>query len=222
VEPVPSSGRGGPVIIDLVIFDCDGVLVNTEAVCNGVLAQVITEAGWPMQGAECSRRFQGFAMPDVWLAVEAELETKLGEEVEPDFRRRQSAALRVADLTVPGMKTLLDALPIPCCVASNGPKSKMEITLGQVGFLSRMAGNIFSRSDVRRPKPAPDLFLYAAAQMGVAPSKALVVEDSPTGILAGLAAGMTTVGFCGAGGTREGLARAHLLINRPMELLPLL
>ena len=208
--------------IELVIFDCDGVLVNTEAVCNGVLAEVITKAGWTMDGAECSRRFQGYALPDVWAAVESRLGVELGDEVEPDFRQRQSAALRVAPLDVLGMKSLLDALPVPCCVASNGPKSKMALTLGQVGFLDRMKGRLFSRSDVRRPKPAPDLFLYAAEQMGVSPGKALVVEDSPTGIRAGLSAGMTTVGFCGAGGDRQALEGAHFLISRPMQLLALL
>lgn len=181
----------------LVIFDCDGVLVDSEVISNEVLAEVVTELGWPQTLDDALRRFKGLAMPDIWQIVAAELGTLIPEAVDRDFRRRQLHALRTRVQPVPGIRELLADLPVPFCVASNGPPEKMEATLGSTGLLPWFEGRLFSRMEVSRPKPFPDLFLHAARCMNAPPTRTLVVEDSPLGVRAARTAGMRVLGFVG-------------------------
>ena len=184
----------------LVIFDCDGVLVDSERLTVGVEAQVLTELGWPMDAAEVVRRWMGGTS----AAQLAEIAARLGEDAAAEFDRRTTTTLRAVFETdlqaVEGVVELVDALAelgIPTCVASSGTPAKMQHTLGVTGLWDRFEGRIFSTVEVEHGKPAPDLFLLAAQRMGVVPSRCAVVEDSVTGVRAGVAAGMAVFGFAG-------------------------
>ena len=192
--------RTGLHAFDLVIFDCDGVLVDSERLTVGVEAEVLTALGWPMDAAEVVRRWMGRTSVEQL----AEVAARLGEEAAQEFDRRSTDAVHAAfdaELrAVEGVAELVDSLAglgIPTCVASSGTPARMERTLGLTGLRDRFDGRIFSAVEVTRGKPAPDLFLHAAARMGAVPARCAVVEDSVPGVRAGVAAGMTVFGFTG-------------------------
>ena len=182
---------------DLVLFDCDGVLVDSEPLTSLVIQSSLARCGLEvslddidtyfvggtMMGVRDTALSKGAHLPDTWMDdIYREMFDKLAAEVEP----------------VPGILSVLDALDaagIPYAVGSNGPHQKMEITLRRCGLYDRLAGRIVSREDVPHPKPAPDVYLAAAAALGVDPARAIVVEDSPNGATAGKAAGCVTFGF---------------------------
>lgn len=194
---------------ELVIFDCDGVLVDSEVVSNEVLGEVLGELGWVVGLEEAIARFKGRAMTEIWQEAERHLGIQVTREIDSGFRSRQLAALAARVGCVEGVREVLDALPIPFCVASNGPHEKMRITLGATGLLGSFEGRMFSRVDVRRGKPHPDLFLHTAHTLGVRPERCWVVEDSPLGIEAARRAGMRAIGFAGGStGDAESLAKA--------------
>jgi HAD superfamily hydrolase (TIGR01509 family) len=193
----------------LVIFDCDGVLVDTERLTVGVEARVLTDLGWPHTAEDVVARWMGRSS----AAQLSELEATLGAESTRLFDERTTAELEetfARDLTaVEGIETLLDHLDaagVPSCVASSGTHDRMRRTLGLTGLYDRFAGRIYSATEVEHGKPAPDLFLHAAAAMRVEPADCVVVEDSVYGVQAGVAAGMTVYGF--AGGLTPGDALA--------------
>lgn len=183
----------------LVIFDCDGVLVDTEPTANRVLVEMLGEMGLEMGLEESMRSFRGRSNRACWEIVEARLGRALPASFGEEFERRERAALAAAPLQMPGLALALagiDELGLACCVASSGAHAKMRLTLGSAGLLERFAGRIFSAaSDVQRGKPHPDIFLLAAERLGVAPRDCVVVEDSPLGVRAGCAAGMRVLGF---------------------------
>ncbi|HET6806713.1 MAG TPA: HAD family hydrolase [Frateuria sp.] len=189
----------------LVIFDCDGVLVDSEPIANRVLGRMLAEQGWALDEAQLDELFLGRTMAHC-LALVAE---RLGRPLPAGFRaehdRRLFDALAAELVPVPGVEQVLDGLATPSCVASNGGPDKLRFSLAQVGLLPRFEGRVFSAAEVACGKPAPDLFLHAARCMGVAPAACVVVEDSPAGVLAGLAAGMTVLGFA----ARTPPARLH-------------
>ncbi len=185
---------------DLVIFDCDGVLVDTERLTVDVEARLLTELGWPHTTEEVVARFMGRSS----AAQLAELEKRLGPELAREFDLRSTAEVHEAferELqAVAGIEELLDHLHargVASCVASSGTHDRMRRTLGLTGLYDRFAGRIFSATEVAHGKPAPDLFLHAAAAMGVPPARCAVVEDSVYGVQAAVAAGMRAYGFGG-------------------------
>ena len=200
----------------LVIFDCDGVLVDSEPLSNTALAEALTAAGHPIDPEETTRTFMGRS----WMSCEEIIRARFGavpEGLEADFRRRYSAAFEAELKPVPGVVDALDAIGHPTCVASSGPHAKMEHTLGLTGLYERFAGRIFSAYDVKRGKPAPDLFLHAATSLGHRPEDCVVIEDSPVGVEAALAAGMRVLGY--AGRTDPALlAHAHEVFTDMAEL----
>jgi HAD superfamily hydrolase (TIGR01509 family) len=183
---------------DLVIFDNDGVLVDSEPHANRILAELATEAGWPMTREECTAEFIGTSM----ATVRQRMEARLGRLLPPDFEDRYHARLFDAFRTdlrpIPGVVAVLDRLTVPTCVASSGTHERIRRALQATGLLPRFDGRIFSAQDVQRGKPAPDLFLHVARRLGVAPARCAVVEDSPPGVAAANAAGMTAFGFAAA------------------------
>ena len=190
----------GSVEPEVVVFDCDGVLVDSEPTTAEVMAELITEVGVPTTPADVMRDYVGDWWPDSMRKIEA----KLGRPLPPDFtdtyRSRQDAALSVGVEPVRGVLEVIDAVEaagLRTCVASNGPHPKMEITMGSAGVRERFEGRIFSSADVERGKPAPDLFLHVAEEMGVAPEACVVVEDSPLGVRGARAAGMAAFGYTG-------------------------
>lgn len=173
-----------------MILDCDGVLVDSEPLSNGALADVLSEHGVPYTREECVRDFMGRS----WRQVEERVGLIAG--LREAYRERMFLAFSSSLEAVPGVEAALDALEdLPTCVASSGDPEKMRMTLGHTGLLARFAGRLFSSVEVAHGKPAPDLFLHAARSMGWAPGRCAVVEDSPAGVAAGRAAGMRVLGF---------------------------
>jgi HAD superfamily hydrolase (TIGR01509 family) len=196
-----------------VIFDCDGVLVDTETISNRVVARLLTEAGLPTTFEQCLDSYRGRSMASVMeLATE-----RHGGPLPADIPDRYYAAVKVEferELeAVPGVVAALDRIALPSCVASSGPHHKMAVTLRRTGLWERFEGRIFSATEVARGKPAPDLFLHAAEQMGFDPAATAVVEDSVPGVEAARAAGMRALAFA-----RHDSAEAELLAAAGGEL----
>jgi len=179
----------------LVIFDCDGVLVDTELIANRVLASLLTEAGIPTTFDDCMREYRGRAMTSVIAAATERLGAPLPFDVAERYYAEVKAVFRRELEPVPGVIAALDRIDLPSCVASSGPHHKMEVTLRHTGLWDRFEGRIFSASEVAVGKPAPDLFLHAARRMGFDPATTAVVEDSLPGIQAACAAGMRALAF---------------------------
>lgn len=183
----------------LVIFDCDGVLVDSEAISNQVLAGMISDAGLPTTPAESRARYQGLLLADIGV----DIERRIGAPLPGDFWERFDAARRSAFEAflkpVDGAAatvSAIQALGIRTCVASQGRLSKTELTLGLTGLRGLFADHeLFSAYSVPRGKPFPDLFLHAAAQIGVPAQDCLVVEDTPSGMRAAIAAGMPVIAY---------------------------
>jgi HAD superfamily hydrolase (TIGR01509 family) len=182
---------------DLVIFDNDGVLVDSERLGNQVLARTLTELGYPISFDECVRRFMGGTLVKVRSLVEEDLGKRLPGDFEATYQDRLFETFRTELRAVAGVQDALDVLErasIPVCVASSGRPEKIRMSLTHVGLVVYFEGRMFSAQDVERSKPAPDLFLHAASSCGAAPERCLVVEDSPAGVAGAKAAGMTVVG----------------------------
>jgi HAD superfamily hydrolase (TIGR01509 family) len=184
---------------DLVIFDNDGVLVDSEPISNRLLAGYLTELGHPTSYEDSLRDYMGAAMHRVHDLVLERTGRKLPEDFDDVFHRRVFAAFAEDLEVVPGVVGLLEKLAVdgvPYCVASSGSHERIRVGHRKTG-LDRWFEDerIFSSQDVGRGKPAPDLFLYAAERMGVAPERCVVVEDSPLGVRAAVAAGMDVYGF---------------------------
>jgi HAD superfamily hydrolase (TIGR01509 family) len=192
------------VNFDLIIFDCDGVLVDSEVISCRSHADVLSRHGYPITSEQVFHRFLGRSTRQ----ANAEIEAELGRALPVDFHAQlQSEQLRAfeTDLeAVPHIHLALDKITQAVCVASSGSHQRMRVTLGRTRLYDRLAPHIFSASQVTNGKPAPDLFLFAAAQMNVPPQRCLVIEDSVAGITGASAAGMAVLGFHGASHCREG------------------
>ncbi len=182
---------------ELVIFDCDGVLVDSERLAVRVESAYLAELGWPLGQAEIVERFMGRADQFMDQAIEAELGDRLPGDWKDQFRRRYLEAYAAELQPVDGILEALDQITVPTCVASSGSHDKLRFTLGHTGLYPRFEGRIFSGSEVAHGKPAPDLFLHAAARMGAEPARCAVVEDSRYGVQAARAAGMRAFGYAG-------------------------
>jgi HAD superfamily hydrolase (TIGR01509 family) len=172
------------------------VLVDSEAISNRVLAGLLTGIGLPMTPEETIEAFLGRSWKHIqgWTA---ERGTEIDEDFRLLYRREMFAAFEEELQPVPGVVDALDAIALPACVASSGSHDKIRFTLGHTGLLARFDGRIFSATEVEHGKPAPDLFLHAAASMGWDPAETAVVEDSPAGVAGAVAAGMTVFGYAG-------------------------
>lgn len=209
----------------LVIFDCDGVLVDTEPLANQAFSRALNRLGLDWDVAETMRRLMGRSMKGCVEIVEREL----GRPVPGDFVERLQVetfqAFRDAPLrAIAGVGDAIDTIAksgTPVCVASSGDVSKMKLTLGLTGLWQRFGGRIHSASMVARGKPFPDLFLYAATQMGATAASCVVVEDSVPGITAARAAGMRALAYSAASyADRAGLAAAGGELFDDMARLP--
>lgn len=182
---------------ELVIFDCDGVLVDSERIAVRIDVQMLADLGWPMTEEEVVERFVGRSYDDMAQVIGEYLGSPLPEGWNEPYRSRYREAFERELTAVDGVVAALDALTLPACVASSTSHSGLRHTLGLTGLYDRFAGRIFSATEVARGKPAPDLFLHAARSLGVEPRRCVVVEDSRYGVEAARAAGMRAFGYCG-------------------------
>ncbi len=206
----------------LIVFDCDGVLVDSEPIANRVMAEAIAALGWPLSTADCIARFKGHHFDTIIADIEDRLGRPVPADWLPNMRAATDAAFERELQAVPGVVAALDAVAdggLATCVASQGPLEKMAVSLGVTGLRARFEGRTFSAYQVARGKPHPDLFLFAAAAMGVAPQACVVIEDSSLGVTAARVAGMRVFGFAPEGDGAD-LAAAGATLFRDMAELP--
>jgi HAD superfamily hydrolase (TIGR01509 family) len=189
----------------LVIFDCDGVLIDSERLAIRVEAELLADLGWPLTQAEIVRRFTGRSQKVMFDEIVAQLGDTLPPDWQEIFHTRYQETFAAELRPIDGIVDALDRIDLPSCVASSSTPEQLRFTLGIAGLYDRFEGRIFSATQVKNGKPAPDLFLYAAQQMGFEPSDCVVVEDSVFGVQAARAAGMTVLAYA------SGLIASELL-----------
>jgi HAD superfamily hydrolase (TIGR01509 family) len=184
---------------DAVLFDCDGVLVDSETITCGVLRDMLEELGWKLTLAECMRTFIGKALKDEAALVEAHTGQPLTEDWMVRFRERRNLRLmhevRPIEGALAAVKRLHADLAGRIACASGADRPKVEMQLVKCGFMPYFEGHVFSGHDLARSKPAPDVYLAAARSVNVAPHRCLVIEDTITGVTSGIAAGATVYGY---------------------------
>jgi HAD superfamily hydrolase (TIGR01509 family) len=206
--------------LQLVIFDCDGVLVDSERIAVRVDAAVLAKLGWSISEADIIERFVGRSHAFMVSEIEAHLGHRLADNWEDEFHHLYRQAFDTELMPVDGILEALDQITTPTCVASSGSHDKMRHTLGLTGLYHRFEGRIFSADEVARGKPAPDLFLYAAQRLGVEPAACAVIEDSRYGIEAARAAGMRAFAYAGGLTPARWLAGPGTVVFDDMRKLP--
>jgi HAD superfamily hydrolase (TIGR01509 family) len=205
MAPQASRAKNPPA---LVIFDCDGVLIDSEPIANRVWQEELRTLGIDLPLGQVMERFVGRTR-DGCLAIAQEMTGRaLPEGFGARWDEHLFEALGREVRPVAGIEAVLRALPVPYCVASNGTPHRMRMALEAAGLLPLVDGRLFTASEVARPKPAPDLFLHAAARMGSNASQTAVVEDTPTGVRAAVAAGMRALAYAGAAHADPGALEA--------------
>ena len=183
--------------IELVIFDCDGVLVDSEMLSAGVLMGMMTEEGYPLTEEAFRADFLGRSFAAAALRAKERFGRPLPDDFEGRYRDRLFARLEAELQPMAGVAEVLEAMRVPFCLATSSSPRRLALSLRASGLATYFEGRCFTASEVQKGKPAPDLFLHAAARMGVAPPQCLVIEDSELGVRAGLAAGMQVWHFAG-------------------------
>lgn len=209
-----------PEPVELVIFDCDGVLIDSERLAVKVDVVVLRELGWSLSEAEVIERFVGRSDRDTQAEIEAYLGRKLAAGWEKQFEPLYQQAFAAELAPVEGVLEALDAVTLPSCIASSGTHEYLRYALGLAGLYDRFAGRIFSAEDVSKGKPAPDLFLHAAERMGANRAGCVVVEDSRAGVEAARAAGMRVLAFAGGLTPVELLHGPNTMVFADMRALP--
>lgn len=213
---------------DAVLFDCDGVLVDSEPITNGVLRDMLEEAGWELTPEECMRLFVGKAVKDETALIKAKTGQRIDEPWMIEFRKRRDAVLRARlvaiDGALPAVAKIHQHFAGRMACASGADRAKVELQLNMCGLMPYFVGRIFSGHELPRSKPFPDVYLAAAAALGVDAKRCAVVEDSVTGVLAGVAAGATVFGYspnaAGHNAPNELLAAGALRVLTDMADLP--
>ncbi len=212
--------------LSLVIFDCDGVLIDSESLCDRVVSADLIRQGWSLSPTDCHRLFLGLTFPDIQAAAEAHLRRPLGTGWVDRIVHQVTEVMAAEADPVPGAREALEAttaLGLPFRIASNSSRPEMAAKFARAGLLDLVEGRIHSAYDLiargKRGKPAPDLFLEAAAAESVPPDTCLVIEDSLAGVRAAIAAGMTCLGFSpdndGAHLRQAGAVPFHSLFELP-------
>ena len=207
---------------DLVIFDCDGVVVDSERIVHEVFGAFIRSLGADLDNAKMNELFLGRRLADCLEIVAGITGRTAPADALDRYRAERDRVLRAQVLPVEGIREVLTSLRLPYCIASSGDHDKMRTTLGATQLLPLFAGRIFSATEVPRGKPAPDVFLLAAERMGAVPARTAVIEDSINGVLAGCAAGMTVFGFAGLIAPQQLVAAGAACTFTAMRDLPAL
>jgi HAD superfamily hydrolase (TIGR01509 family) len=217
-------------LTQLVIFDCDGVLVDSEIIAAQVETALLAETGYEIDPVEFAGRYAGLTFKDILLRIE----TETGQVLQASLldRQRQELDRRLANevRAVAGAHEAAAAVTLPRCVCSNSRSERLDMMLTRTGLKPLFEGRVFSAMDLpdKKPKPAPDIFLHAASELRVDPAECIVIEDSVHGIAGAKAAGMRVIGFVGGAHTYPGHsemlmeAGAETVINRWADLAPVL
>lgn len=186
--------------LDLIIFDCDGVLVDSEIIAAEVESKLLTEAGYPIQAGDLAERFAGLTWRNILLQIEREADIPLQASLLDRSEKLLDERLARSVKGIAGVQAALSGLALPRAIASNSSEKRLSLMLRRVGLWDSFAPNVFSAKALGegRSKPKPDVFLHAAVAMKADPSKTIVVEDSVHGIHGAKAAGMRVIGFTGA------------------------
>ncbi len=197
----------------LLIFDFDGVVADSEVLANQILAEMVTALGVPTTLQDSYRQYMGMRFSEIVAAVEAAVGGRLPQDFSAQFQAQTLARFRAELRAVEGAREYIDAFShIRRCIASSSSLDRLALCLEVLRLEGAFGPHVFSASSVARGKPHPDIFLHAAKMMGVAPSRAIVIEDSASGVQAGIAAGMTVIGLLAAShipaGHRERLLAA--------------
>lgn len=201
------SDRASP----LVIFDCDGVLVDSEPISFAVLRETLTSAGVELEESHAYRQFLGKSMASITRMIAEEFKISLSEDHIESMRTELYARFQAELQPIPGIVETLRGLTLPHCVASSSQPERIRLSLTKTGLIGFFEPNIFSATMVRKGKPEPDLFLHAAKSMGFAPEDCIVVEDSPAGIQAAHSAGMKVFAF--TGGSHASLSNLREIVE---------
>lgn len=207
------------MVLRLIIFDCDGVLVDSEPLTNRVLTEIVNQMGIKITYDEVLETFVGKSFKSCIEIIEEKLQKPLCESFSKDFEEITFKIFEQELKVVNRITEVLDKITIKTCVASSGTHEKLKKTLSLTGLLPRFTGRIFSATEVARGKPYPDLFLHAAKQMGENPRDCVVIEDSIPGVLAAVAANMRVFGYAERTDTQQ-LAQAGAIVFNSMEHLP--
>ena len=211
---------------DLIIFDCDGVLVDSEIIAADVESKLLTEAGYPISAEEMGERFAGMTWQNILFEVEREASIPLSASLLDKSEKILDLRLAQEVTAIPGIPAALAKIDLPRCICSNSTSQRLDTMLTKVGLKPLFAPHIYSAKDLGpdRVKPKPDIFLHGAAQFDLAPSQVIVVEDSVHGVHAARTAGMRVIGFTGASHTypshadRLTDAGAETVISRMADL----
>ncbi len=210
----------------LLIFDCDGVLIDSEILSAQVDSEILKEYGYEISPRDLAERFAGLTTERIFEMVGEEMGRSFPGDVLSRVKRETDLKLRREVQPIPGVNEMLDQLDDPRCICSNSRSERLEVSLTKAGLWDRFRPYIFSAQDVGRGKPAPDVFLHAAKVFETEPADAIVVEDSVAGVTGAVAAGMRVIGFTGAShswaGHGEALAEAGALtvVRRLVEVPP--
>lgn len=218
-----TTSRSSTGDLQLVIFDCDGVLVDSEVISNDVLARTLTEQGLPTTLTQARHDYQGLLLEEIDSRAQAKLGRPLAKDWLERYERDRAAAFRRELRAVPGAAEAVKrirAAGVPVCVASQGKLEKTRLSLKLTQLDALFPDDVrFSAHSVARGKPHPDLFLHAAMTMGVEPSRCAVVEDTPSGVTAAVSAGMRALGYA-ADSDEAGLRQAGAETLLALEELP--
>jgi len=204
--------------IKCIIFDCDGVLVDTEKIGNGILLSMSAEYGFEMELEQAYRDFNGRILKECFLHIENAIGKKLPENFETDYRQKSFEAFKTQVKPMEGIVAFLNQLTIPYCVASSGPVDKIRLNLEVAGLLERFENKIFSSYQINSWKPDPGIFLHAAKQMGFEVKDCIVIEDSKAGVISGISGGFKVYGFANGYNNEDLENEGAILFNSYEEL----
>ncbi|TDO73308.1 HAD superfamily hydrolase (TIGR01509 family)/HAD superfamily hydrolase (TIGR01549 family) [Flavobacterium chryseum] len=204
--------------VKCIIFDCDGVLVDTEKIGNGILLSMAAEHGFEMKLEDAYRDFNGRNLKECFLHIENAIQKKLPDNFESEYREKSFEAFKTQVKPMEGVIDFIENLKIPYCVASSGPVDKIRLNLEVAGLLDKFESKIFSSYEINSWKPDPGIFLHAAKQMGFDVKDCIVIEDSKAGVKSGISGGFKVYGFANGYNNEDLLEEGAILFENYEEL----
>ena len=208
--------------IKCIIFDCDGVLVDSEAIANQILLSMAKEHGLEMTLEQAIKNFNGRGLKDCFQQIEKIANKKLPEEFEKEYRKKTFEAFRTELKPVKGAKEFIETLAISYCVASSGPLEKIHLNLTTTGLIEKFENKIFSSYQINSWKPDPEIFLFAASEMGFPINECIVIEDSKAGVISAIKGGFKVFGFANENNSQELLDEGATVFYNYEELSAIL